>query len=423
MEISYRKAARVWIGVCVAILLLLWTIDFTQHHAAPTNWSFFTQNKAAVPLDDSHKLTLSSQQLSIAKNKMSWLDDANQAHQIDKTLLQEKLFASSAGSHDIQPYFYKATSEPANNAITITTTITRSRIPTLARLANRYRGPISVALHISPDQQGQEALALLAEAYAEWPAMREFVDVHIIRDKMERQMNLWRNVARFYARSKYVMMLDVDFHLCTDVSYNVASNPEALAVLEAGHALVIPAFEYTKQQDGLDSRWFPTDKRKLAELHDAQAIDMFHAFWRPGHDSTDYDHWFKADQLYPVTAYQQSYEPYVIYKRDGHPWCDERFFGYGSNKAACLYEMYASGVDFYVLPHDFIIHQTHDYPTEARDQERFYNRRLYTAFREEVCFRYARKFIAQGQWTTAVTRNLMGLCDKIPRFHSFIASA
>ena len=65
---------------------------------------------------------------------------SDQAHQIDKTLLQEKLFASSVGTHDIQPYFYKATNVPAQDQITITTTITKSRIPTLARLANRFKG-------------------------------------------------------------------------------------------------------------------------------------------------------------------------------------------------------------------------------------------------------------------------------------------
>lgn len=37
--------------------------------------------------------------------------------------------------------------------------------------------------------------------------------------------------------------------------------------------------------------------------------------------------------------------------------CDERFVGYGGNKAACLFELYISGVSFYVLVDDFLIHQ------------------------------------------------------------------
>jgi hypothetical protein len=49
--------------------------------------------------------------------------------------------------------------------------------------------------------------------------------------------------------------------------------------------------------------------------------------------------------------------------------CDERFVGYGGNKAACLYEMYLSGVSFYVLSDDFLVHQSHAYDEEARKLE------------------------------------------------------
>ena len=49
--------------------------------------------------------------------------------------------------------------------------------------------------------------------------------------------------------------------------------------------------------------------------------------------------------------------------------CDERFAGYGGNKAACLFEMYLSGVSFYVLSDHFIIHQSHKYEEEARREE------------------------------------------------------
>lgn len=75
--------------------------------------------------------------------------------------------------------------------------------------------------------------------------------------------------------------------------------------------------------------------------------------------------------------------------------CDERFIGYGGNKAACLFELYLSGVSFYVLPDDFLIHQSHAYAEKARKHERKYNRKLYTDFREELCFRYLNLFLDQ----------------------------
>lgn len=57
-----------------------------------------------------------------------------------------------------------------------------------------------------------------------------------------------------------------------------------------------------------------------------------------------------------------------------HVRCDERFVGYGGNKAACLFEMYLSGISYYVLADHFIIHQNHVYEETAR--------------RNEVCFHF-----------------------------------
>ncbi|KAI8337535.1 glycosyl-transferase for dystroglycan-domain-containing protein [Chlamydoabsidia padenii] len=341
----------------------------------------------------------------------------------------KKTFSSSVGNSDIRPYYYKAKHTPSANDITIMTTITKSRIHTLAILAERYQGPISATFHLSSDDTlaTQQALSLLATTMNQQPAMRTYVDIHLIMDKMDRQLNLWRNLARFFARSDNVMMLDVDFYLCTDFRKHVLDNPHAMALLEEGRSgLVIPAFEFTKQVDGLDYRTFPTTKSELQALYQQDAIGMFHAFWTPGHAPTNYKDWIGSTddphRLYKVKDYQQSYEPYIIYKKDNHPWCDERFFGYGSNKAACIFEMYVSGVDYYVLPQDFIIHQTHDYPNEARSLERMYNRRLYNQFREEVCIRYARMFIAYGQWESSASANLLDQCNRIPRFQSTVQS-
>lgn len=54
---------------------------------------------------------------------------------------------------------------------------------------------------------------------------------------------------------------------------------------------------------------------------------------------------------------------------NGETRCDERFVGYGGNKAACLFEMYLSGMSFYVLSDHFLIHQNHLYEENARKNE------------------------------------------------------
>jgi hypothetical protein len=100
-------------------------------------------------------------------------------------------------------------------------------------------------------------------------------------------------------------------------------------------------------------------------------IGMFHAFWDPGHNCTDYPRFYSASpgEVYKTPCYQSAYEPYVVFKKDGPPWCDERFVGYGGNKAACLFEMYLSGISFYVLSDHFMIHQSHLYEENARKTE------------------------------------------------------
>jgi glycosyltransferase-like protein LARGE len=313
------------------------------------------------------------------------------AHQLPIETILSKSFSLSSYSDQshIIPYYYKAEEGFVNQDITIVTLVTRNRIPNLARLATRYKGkkrkfsffflqvlkiytigPISTTIHISDDEEGEYTLDLLQQAMEKNVNMRKYVDVHIIRDDFDRELNLWRNIAKLFARTEYVMMLDIDFYPCTDFRTSVLNNPKAMQLLESGDAaLVIPAFEYARQEDGLDFRNFPMNKQKLLKKVEDHDVEMFHSFWQPGHAPTDYDHWMNAQEIYEVTSYQHSYEPYVIFKNQGSPWCDERFSGYGSNKAACLYELYISGVDYYVLPNDFIVHQTHAYPNEARDIE------------------------------------------------------
>jgi glycosyltransferase-like protein LARGE len=60
----------------------------------------------------------------------------------------------------------------------------------------------------------------------------------------------------------------------------------------------------------------------LIELVNSGKIAMFHRSWAPGHYSTDYEQYYMAQpgEVYRVTTYQKSYEPYVIMRRNGPPW-------------------------------------------------------------------------------------------------------
>ncbi|KAI5478479.1 glycosyltransferase family 49 protein [Pseudohyphozyma bogoriensis] len=341
-------------------------------------------------------------------------------------------FGSSLQPSKVIPYYYRASAPDQEGFekedITITTLVTSNRFKVFERLVDRYKGPVSATVHVADSSSHSEMLASLDELYTSNPNMMKYVDIHLVYDPFDRQFNMWRNVAKFFARTEYVMMLDVDFWLCTDFRSRILGSSEIMHRLKGGMAaFVVPAFEFAKQSDGVDPDTFPADKSALIDLVKADKIGMFHKSWAPGHGSTNYSRYYdaKPGEVYRVQGYTHSYEPYVIFKKEGSPWCDERFIGYGGNKAACLFELYLSGVSFYVLPDDFLIHQSHAYAEKARKHERRYNRKLYTDYREELCFRYLNLFLDQIDGPRA--KNLANECKKIKGFATtaarFIAAA
>ncbi|KAH8926065.1 glycosyltransferase family 49 protein [Atractiella rhizophila] len=330
-----------------------------------------------------------------------------------------KIFGDSLGPSKVIPYYYKAKGDFDKEEITITTLITSNRFKVFSDLVERYQGPISVCIHSPPSPAILEPiLDALHTLYESSQTFATYVDVHLVIDPFERQFNMWRNVAKFFARTDYSMLLDVDFW--PDPTFNsrivLDLEGEAKRMMRDGTmALVIPAFEFNKQEDGLDHDTFPTDKSELLELVKAKKIDMFHKSWAPGHGTTNYTRYYESNEIYRAQGYTHSYEPYAIYRKDT-PWFDERFIGYGGNKAAGLFELYLSGVQFYVHSHHFLIHQSHPYQERTRAAERRYNRKLYINYREELCFRYLTHLIDVIQ--TPRARNLLTECKKISGFQT-----
>ena len=241
----------------------------------------------------------------------------------EETLLS-KAFSEAMHPTRIIPFYFKSSNGVDLNDVTIATLVTNNRFKVFKQLVERYRGPISVTIHIpfplhatfsslKPDHPSRVALSNLHALYASSALFSRHVDVHLALSPFNsalstgpisqpesdseggRQFNVWRNAARLFARTDFVMMLDVDFAVCTDwrefvrdairaaassspirppfrtgrppqrtrdtvhVSANTTEIVEKLR--EGTAALVIPAFEYVKQQDGTDQRNFPTDKQ------------------------------------------------------------------------------------------------------------------------------------------------------------------
>ncbi|KAI0651464.1 glycosyl-transferase for dystroglycan-domain-containing protein [Trametes meyenii] len=431
----------------------------------------------AIPLDDTRWADTwppgyySSELVYISRPHESPRKPYSPGYAVREETLLSKAFSEAMHPTRIIPFYIKATGQVQLDDVTITTLVTSNRFKVFKQLVERYRGPISVTIHIplplhssfsslKPDHPSRVALNNLHTLYASSPLFSRHVDVHLalspftsalsagnsasLEGEGGRQFNVWRNVARLFARSEFVMMLDVDFAVCTDWRGAVQEAVRAAAIPPNRHdarteraqlgginsadmvqmlregtaALVVPAFEYVKQEEGVDQRTFPTDKQTLLHLAKARppVISSFHASWAPGHNSTDYEKYYSippgTHAVYKVEHYQSAYEPYVIMSKRVS-WCDERFAGYGGNKAACLFEMYLSGVSYYVLSDHFLIHQSHKYEEEARREERKSNRKLYSDFKEESCLRYLYRYYQQGILHTERAANARDECKKI----------
>ncbi|OBZ91531.1 Glycosyltransferase-like protein LARGE2 [Choanephora cucurbitarum] len=410
----------------VGVVYLACSLLYATFHLFGMDW-LPSQSSSLSGFGNSYQTESQSvsqlQQRYRSSQMVSWTNaDGAYNQSIPEDLVLSKVFSDSMGPSKVIPYYFRATEQFDQEDVTISTLVTHNRLPVLSRLATRYKGPISVAIHVNDDHTKDVILSDLHEMYDNNPDVGKYVDIHLVVDKFDRQFNMWRNVAKFFARTDFIMMLDVDFHLCTDFRESLKKSPQLMDVLRQGKgAIVVPAFEYIAEEDGEDWRLFPKDKEALINIVLAEKIDMFHLGWTRGHASTDYKKWYQSSEPYKVTDYNYSYEPYVIFKKEGTPWCDERFVGYGANKAACLYEIYLAGIDYWVLPNDFLIHQTHHYPEDTRAKERKYNKKLYDYFREEVCLRYSRLMISAGLWDTSIADNLKGECAKIKGFKEIVA--
>jgi hypothetical protein len=74
---------------------------------------------------------------------------------------------------------------------------------------------------------------------------------------------------------------------------------------------VVPAFE---MEDF--SRGIPETKEELLEfVRDDRTRQVHKDKWSPAHGPTNYDLWYKTDELYDIT-YGEGFEPYIIGRTD-----------------------------------------------------------------------------------------------------------
>lgn len=283
--------------------------------------------------------------------------------------VSQKLFQFALKPFEIMAFYERATVPPSNKTISIATLIDPSRFGRLTTLARMYNGHLSVALQLAPEEVERQ-IAKLRQLIQSDANVREKCDFHLVITPHPRQLNLLRNVARFFARTELVVQLDADFVASTDIAEHVDRLSLREKVLSGDVALVLPAFEWAEgdaakgdntQTEPSLANW-PQTKEEVLGHFNGNRLLIFHHQWAVGHAATDYVRWKTAREPYEVVeAYHHSYEPYLVMRRDfdgsGVPFCDERLVGYGGNKAACVFEGHVAGVRLLVMPNDWVIHQ------------------------------------------------------------------
>ncbi|GAB4823809.1 hypothetical protein N2152v2_010855 [Parachlorella kessleri] len=203
-----------------------------------------------------------------------------------------------------------------------------------------------------------------------------------------------------------VFMLDVDFIVSREFVEEL-SRPEGLADLHAhlgsaAAAIIVPALqarlpelkwlrngtvtedrlEWAKQlafaAAAVSSREHgdcygdgvpPGGKARAVDLMRRKETGLVQFNWgSPSRKQTDIARWMGAGDYYPV-LYQPEpccYEPDVIMRRDHIPWFDERFRGYGMNKATVFAAMHAWAITFAVHPRGYTVHVAHGWSKSQR---------------------------------------------------------
>ncbi|KAF9924518.1 hypothetical protein FBU30_005538 [Linnemannia zychae] len=364
--------------------------------------------------------------------------------ELSTSVILSKMFAFSTPdvTDNIQPFFVRSEANPRTDEITLATFVPQDDLSELIRLVEHFPGPISAVLHIdhpSDEPGASNPISRLHTMRASNPKIRNQVDIHLITTPqthrrplsttVQQQSNLHRNLARFFARTDFVLLLDADGSLpATDISKSFRDYPQWMEKLRTGNVFVVPGFNVSMASETgapstledeetttsvapvLKYNQLPREKQSLLTfVHDGKVV-LSEKTWKRTIRNVDFNTWATQTRLSAIQNYDPFFGPSVVMRRDKMLWCPERF---GNNQAACLFELYLSGADFWVLPNDFTIHSGQRKEPEISERERTINTRLYQKFHEESCLKHARAFYAAGEWDSDRARHCRISCQKV----------
>lgn len=260
--------------------------------------------------------------------------------------------------------------------ITLTLQFTVERLYMLELIAGHWSGPITLVYYATPFDA--EELRRLVSTSPTLSKRQNIVYHHVvIQPNNFYPINILRNIPMEHLStntdSLYVLPLDVDFLPRSGMHERLRkfllSKKQQNKV-----AYIIPAFETIKNvsREELLAN-FPNNKTELIRMwhQGSKIIRPFQVFSYPeSHAAMNFSRWnssIDGDEPYEI-QYRWPFEPTVVFRLppSGNGLNDERFVGYGKDKATLPARLAGLGYKFLVLPQEFTVHVPHP-PSEAKD--------------------------------------------------------
>ena len=258
---------------------------------------------------------------------------------------------------------------PDDVTLTLVTQCDDERVPLVAQLCARWNGPLAVAVFTTRSKE------VIAQNLVDLACRREQLLLTVMEPSKTLSapsypVNHLRNLAVEQVTTTHMVVMDVDF-FPSDALESIIQNETIRTLLadDYRHALVIPAFEYLpKCQNNCSSNAellsrMPRSKSDLMRLYDTGESAVFHDYWPPAHDTTDYLTWMQQayGSLVPIPCIKSNhYEPYLIVRKcQALPLFQEAFTGYGFNKASFTMHLQAAQYRFSQVGGVFCTHFPH----------------------------------------------------------------
>jgi Glycosyl-transferase for dystroglycan len=274
-------------------------------------------------------------------------------------------------------------------AITMITHVSTSKLDTLIILQEFWGGPLSVALWIKSEQDIRDLYLFLSDSHRATPALLQSTSFHVWMEYQPEPLyphNKLRNLALLHSDTDFFLTNDADFvtkpnsyqELMTlmkrtaprTIPNTNTSDRKSFRKVDydprtAGHStplsfgeamkhrslFVLPAFaRFMLPRAGkqVTANMLPRTKQELIDMKTNKLVTEFQGVKSVIQGPTQFHIWHanQTDWYYPI-QYKTQYEPYVIGYKHGVPLYQEGFRGYGWNKQSwyvqfCIFRTFTS---------------------------------------------------------------------------------